>query len=88
MDEDEFEEIVSEGRVEKTWRRESGHGNEVERKHLHKPFVECPRCDEWKLAARTHQTREEKGLLVSMTEWKTVERWWQCDNCEGRFEIA
>ncbi|MUV57926.1 hypothetical protein SAMN04487947_1798 [Halogeometricum rufum] len=87
MDRDAFDEVVREDRKEKTGSRESGHSNEIEREYRYKPFVECPRCTEWKLAAHVRQTREESSILAALGDWETAERWWQCTNCEGRFDV-
>ncbi|MFB6156107.1 MAG: hypothetical protein ABEJ22_09440 [Haloferacaceae archaeon] len=90
MDEKTYEEIVEKDRKERYWTFSDYHDKTLEKKFFYKPFVECPRCGEWKLAAHCHEmlTKESDGLLRGSTEtWEVAERWWGCKNCEGKFDV-
>ena len=92
MDESTFADILSEERgtildpTDEDERRRAG-----EYIAQYSPYIQCPRCSEWQLAARTHKKRhkESNGFLRGSThQWRIVERWWYCRNCTARFEVS
>lgn len=90
MDAETFEEVVAEERSTRYAVERNFHETPVEKKFEYEPYVECPRCSNWKLAAHVHEKRHKvsKGFLRgSSYEWRVVERWWECKECAGTFDV-
>lgn len=63
------------------------HGNTTKEVLKHKPYVECPRCSNWKLAAHVKRTRDKK-FLRGYTDWEILKRWWECGECAAVFNVT
>lgn len=90
MDMETFVDIISEERSTQCSQTEGYYGQVTEETLEYKPYIECPRCSNWQLAARVHREREEvsRGFLRgSKTVWRD-DRWWECKECGGTFDVA
>lgn len=92
MNEDKFEDIISEERFIRYWPENENKMTRLgERKREYRPYIKCPRCSQWKLAAHIYQKRhrESRGFLRGTnTEWRLANRWWECENCAGTFDVT
>lgn len=90
MDIDTFEDIVSQDRYETLMKSEGFLSLNCQERE-YKGYTECPRCHEWKLAARTTLEKQRGTDVifgVSEKKWRITERWWECKNCESRFDVS
>lgn len=87
MNHDTFNKTVSKNRSEIVDSLLDGHGNTQEEILKHKPYLECSRCSNWKLAAHYKRTRHKK-FLRGYTDWEILKRWWECSECGTIFDVT